>query len=202
MNSDEAHSWQFEVAAGDVITIGVAGPQDKDLTLEILDPSGNRVVQQNNGPAGEVEIVNALTVDDDGSYRVLIREAGHAESDYAMLLLNSSDDDYYQFIFAGILGYGDSETVNLAEETDHFWFFFGIEGERVDVTITPNDNANMFFDLYGRTGNLLEQEINNGVSGDPEELLDYPLPATGIYSIRAGEWQYAVANYTITLARN
>ena len=201
LNSNETNSWQFPVEAGDVITISVAARTGTDISLTVLDPAGNRIVQQNESPAGEMEIIAGLEAGGSGGYRVVIAEAGGAETYYSILLLNSNYDDYYTFIFAGMLSYGSSATSSMADYTDQFWFFFGNSQDVVNINVAPNDQSDIFFDLFGPEGDLL-QEIDDGEGGNAEQLLNFRLPSTGMYAIRVGEYVYAPSNFTILVARN
>jgi hypothetical protein len=202
IGSSEMHSWQFQVRAGDVITIQVAARQETDVALTVLDPGGNRVVEQNNSPAGQIEQIAAMEASGTGAYRVLISEANHEETDYALLLLNDSHEDYYNFVFSGLLSYGASRTADIPTETDQFWFFFGVAGDSINVNVAPDEATDIFMDLYEPDGSLMVNPIDTGGAGAAEQLLNYRLPSTGLFGIRVGEFDLQAGSYTILVARN
>ncbi len=203
MSSNETNSWQFSVVAGDVITISVAARAGTDISLAVLDPAGNRIVEQNDSPPGQMEIIGGLEMQGSGGYRVVVAEAGGAETYYLLLMLNSNYNEYYTFIFSGLLSYGVSATSAMAPDTDQFWFFFGNAEEVVNINVAPNDQSDIFFDLFGPEGDiLLEDYVDDARDGGSEQLLNFRLPATGLYGIRVGEFTYEASNFTILVARN
>lgn len=202
LDENETHSWQFDVRSGDVITISVAGKLETDIKLAVLDPAGNRIVDQNQSPAGEIERVVSLRTSGSGGFRVVVGEADGNPTDYLLLLLNNNYAQYYHFEFAGVTSYGSSRSSNMVAESDHFWFFFGNNGEVVNVNLSPNDNSDLFFDLYGTEGEVLEEFVNDAGPGGAEQLMGFQLPATGMYGIRIGEFEFESASYTLLVARN
>lgn len=202
MAEDETDSWQFEVAAGDVITISVATDAASDIVLTVLDPAGNRVVQQNSGGAGQSERVEALEAQGSGGYRVVVSEASANEADYLLLILNSNDENYYPFIFAGLLSYGSTASANMAAATDQFWFFSGNSQEVVNINVAPSDGTDLFIDLFDPEGEVLEELIDEAGAGGSEQIINYVLPATGLYGIRVGEVEYEPSSFTILVSRN
>lgn len=202
LNSAETNSWRFSVQTGDVITISVAARADTDIAVAVLDPAGNRVADQNNSAAGEIETIAGLEVQGSGEYRVVLSEATGGETYYSLLILNSNYADYYPFIFAGILSYGSNVTTSLAEATDQFWFFYGNAQEIVNINVAPTDQSDLFFDLFGPEGDQLEETFDDAGSGGSEQLRNFVLPSTGMFAIRVGEFAYEPSNYTILVSRN
>lgn len=202
LSSNETNSWQFTVEAGDAITISVASRAGTDVVLTVLDPAGNRVIEQNDSGPGEIERIEAFEAQGSGGYRVVISEASAAETYYALLLLNSNYEDYYPFVFAGMLAYGSNVTASMAEATDHFWFFFGNAQDVVNINVAPTDQTDLFIDLFDPEGDVLEDSIDSGGSGGSEQLNNFVLPSTGLYGIRVGEISYEASNFTILVSRN
>jgi hypothetical protein len=199
LNTNEAHRWDLSVRAGDVITVNVAGSPTTDITLQLLDPNGGVAVQQNDSPAGEVEIIAGYEVGSDGSYRLLISEANAQPADYAVLTLNGSDSDYYPFLFRGIISYGQSVTDDLRADSDHFWSFQGTNGEIISFTVSPNDNSDVFFELYDPRGVRIVDFTDGNGGGAAEELTSFQLQSSGIFSIRVGEFRFDPSDYTLDL---
>lgn len=201
LDGNEMHSWQFELRAGDVITINVAAGPETDLTLAVLDAAGNRIVEQDRGGPGQIERIALLEVGSSGGYRLLVAEAEAREGDYLFMVLNDNDEADDEFVFVDLLSYGSGATGNLPQNRDQFWFFYGNLGDVINVNVSPNDDANLFFDLYGTDGTHLEK-VTEAPGGGAEQLLNYDLPTTGLYALRVGEIDSGAAGYTILVARN
>jgi hypothetical protein len=199
LERDQGHRREFAVDAGDVLTISVIAPRDRDLVLEVQDPTGETLLRQNDSPAGQVERIEGLVADMDGDYGLLVYEVSGAASDYVMMLLNSNAGGY-NFIFVGFLRYGESVTVDMLPDSDNFWFFVGSAGDVISFTITPNKSADLFFDMYNPAGEKVVNFTDKGVNGEAESLANYRLGDSGIYSIRVGEYDFEAANYTISLS--
>lgn len=203
MPENTAHSWQLEIEAGDVITVSVAAPLDRDLALEIQDSEGETVVATNEGPAGQIEAIARQTFNEAGTYRVIVREAQQRASAYHIMALNQFNAS---LVFSGILNFGETESDQLEGFTDNFWFFRGEANTSVDITVSPTqNNRDVLFKVYGPDGALLtgsygpEGWIDNGLNGEPEELLDFALPGAGLYAVHVGESSFERAGFTITV---
>lgn len=205
MPSDTAHSWQLEIQAGDVITVSVAAPLNRDLSLEIQDPDGETVAASNEHPAGQVETITQLLLDEAGTYRIIVRETQQRASEYHILAL---DQVSAALLFSGVLDFGVAENDQLNQFTDNFWFFRGESNMSVDITVSPAENdRDILFKVYGPSGELLtdsygpEGWIDNGLNGETEELLDFALPGPGLYAVHVGESSFEPAGFSITVAQ-
>lgn len=202
MGNDETHSWLFDVEAGDFITVSIIAEADADIVMSVFDPGGNRVLQEDSGGTGQIERIEGLEVQSNGRYRIVISESSSNETYYAMLLLNDNYEDYYPFVFSGLLTYGASASSNMAEATDQFWFFFGNSQEVVNISVSPTDGTDLFIDLFGPDGELLEGTIDSAGNGGDEQMRNYVLPGTGLYGVRVGEVFYEASTFTILVSRN
>ncbi|MDX1687618.1 MAG: hypothetical protein R3248_06515 [Candidatus Promineifilaceae bacterium] len=205
MPNDTAHSWQIDVQAGDVLTVSVAAPIDRDLALEIQDSEGETVAASNEGPAGEIETIARLNLQEAGTYRVIVREGRQRASAYHIMVINQFNAS---LLFSGILAFGQTENDQLQEFTDNFWFFQGEGNTSVDITVAPTEsNRDILFKVYGPGGELLtgsygpEGWIDNGLNGEAEELLDFPLPSAGLYAVHVGESSFEPAGFTIRVTQ-
>lgn len=200
---DTGHSWQLDIEAGDVITISVAAPTNRDLSLEIQDSEGETVAASNVSAAGQVERIAAQTFNEGGTFRIIVREVQQRSSAYHIMALNQFNAS---LLFSGILDIGETENDTLDEFTDNFWFFSGESNMSVDITVSPTqNNRDVLFKVYGPDGALLtgsygpEGWIDNGLNGESEELLNFTLPGTGLYAIHVGESSFEAADFTITV---
>lgn len=201
----QAHRWQFPAGDGDTITILVAPPPDQDIAFSLVDPAGNNLLLQDENGAGEIETLSSYVVDDAGSYQLIIREANGDDISYLMMVLNDvagdDNDDFYSFNFADNLEYGETRNGSLAEETDEFWFFQGTAGDRVTITVTPTNDSDILFEIYGPTGDRLVDFVDSRGATEAEEY-DFQVSTNGLYAIRVGEAAYEQSDYTISVTED
>ena len=87
----------------------------------------------------------------------------------------------------------------LAEDSEHFWHFAGLEGDQILITAAPDNATDVFLELYGPNAERLSPGfVSVGGSGVMEQL-QWELPEDGLYSIRVGEWNFRAGTYTLTL---
>ena len=192
----QANRFDFEVQAGETITLTVAGALDRDLTLELLDPSGATVVRQNRAPAGEAETLAGQQAGSTGTYGVVVREAQGRSAEYLLMLL--TDRNYYHYSFQSALAPGVNVAASLLAENDQFWFFSGGPGDDVTITVTPSGNEDLFFNIYGPDGGLIEQFVDENFGGGTEQYTFTP-STRGLYAIQIGEANFNPAGYTVQL---
>jgi hypothetical protein len=137
-----------------------------------------------------------VTLIDPGVYDILVSSPSGELGYYAILI---SDQDSYPYIFQGTLQIGDTGSAALAAESDHFWHFTGAAGQTVTISVVPTDDSDLFLNLFGTNGVSLVRFHDETGSGEPEELISYMLPDTGIYSLRVGEFDFQSASYEIFL---
>lgn len=196
LQTNEVHRWPFVITSTAVITVNVASQLGLDVGIAIRDPSGNIIAEQNKSQDNAPEVLAAVSLTELGTYDILVTSENGESGYYAILIL---DDATYTVLFNGTIEAGQSETIDLRENNDHFWHFVGTAGDTVTIRITPSDNGDFFILLYGVDGVLVVDFYNETGAGEVEELLSFTLPATGMYSIHLGEFNYGASNYTISL---
>ena len=101
LESGAVHSWTVEVASSNFLTITVATAASANMIISVLDPSGQIIVdKQDQAKAGEVETVANLSAADPGSYRIDIASDPAVQTDYALMVMDSSS---FTFDFRGTL---------------------------------------------------------------------------------------------------
>lgn len=200
LGANEIHSWPYNVISATFITVSVAAPDNIDMAIAIANASGAILTQQNIALAGQVEVLVAYNLPAAGSYQVRVWASNGAATSYSLLVTETGS---YNFLFAGILSYGETQTINMNAESDHFWHFYGTVGEKVTITAVPQDQGDLFMELYGGpdTENL-SGFVDNGSSGEEEQIAIFTLPVTGIYVIRVGEFDFQPTSYQISLVQN
>jgi hypothetical protein len=199
LDTRRIHRWTFSVTAGETITVSAAMPSTGDMVLTVKDEAGNQVAEQNNASAGVVETMAGLSISQAGNYQLEIRAANGAASPYALFLLYSGS---YAFVAQEILNFNTTRSGSLAAEHDHFWFFEGNTGDSVTITVVPNDNGDLFLELYGANGDKISDFVDDGQGGQQEQLALFELPEYGIYTIHVGEYNFSQSNYQLSLTKN
>ena len=99
-----------------------------------------------------------------------VRAGNGAIGNYAMIFLLS---DSYNFVAKGILNYGDSRTTTLMADSDHFWFFDGEIDDTITLAIIPNDDGDLFLELYGSEAENISGFVDDGLAGEQEQLVGH-----------------------------
>ncbi len=198
LNENEIHSWIFNIDASDTITVAAAASPSIDISLSILDEFDNVLKEQNLASAGEIEVITNLPLSSVGDFQVHVQTSG-GSGYYALLLLSGES---YNFVSKSILTYGESQAVFMQPESDHFWFFEGTLNDTVTITVIPQDASDLFLEFYGADATSISGFIDEGAGGEQEQLLEFVLPDTGMFSIRVGEYDFGQSSYQIVLTVN
>lgn len=198
MPAGQIDQWTFQVTASTVLTVQVASPITNNMSIKILDSSGTVLVDQNNASQRDPEVA-VITLGNAGNYHIQIQESTGIVGYYSLIF---NDSTSFNFVFQSTLEYGDViDNVILSSASDHFWHFWGTAGDSITLFVAPNDQTgNLFMELYGvDAANLFPEPIDDVGAGEPEFLIGYVLPATGLYALRVGEFTFAGTAYQILL---
>jgi hypothetical protein len=193
---NEIHRWTHEITSTTQLTVSLASDHLLDLSVSIVDADGRVIAQQNAAINGEPEILSGVTLMDPGIYDILVSSPSGDPGDYAILI---SDSESYPYIFQGTLRIGDIGDAVIASGSDHFWHFTGAAGQAISISVVPTGDADLFLNLFGTDGVTLIRFHDETVSGEPEQIIGYVLPDTGIYSLRIGEFNFGSGEYEIFL---
>lgn len=198
IGQNEIHTWNYTVTASSLITLYLVSPPNGDMVIGIVDPAGNLLVQQNNAPAGQIETLAAYALPVAGVYQIQVWATNGIITTYSMSV---SDEVSYPLPFMGLLNYGETKLIDLPESTDQFVHFYGTLGEIVTITAEPMDNGDLFLYLHGIDASILIDFFDETGPGEVEQLEGFALPATGLYTIRIGEYDFNATQYEITVTR-
>lgn len=196
LGTNETHRWPHVITATKTLTVQVASDLSLDVAIRILDPAGNTIAEQNASQNDRPEILGNVSLAEPGTYDILVSSPSGEPGNYAILI---SDDDSYLFFFQGTLDIGDGGSAVMIEESDHFWHFTGASGQVISINVVPDNDADLFLNLFGTDGVSLIRFHDETGSGEPEQIISYLLPDTGIYSLRIGEYNFGPAAYAIFL---
>lgn len=140
--------------------------------------------------------MGGVTLIDPGIYDILVSSPTGEPGYYAILI---SDDESYPYFFQGTLLIDDIGNAVIARDSDHFWHFTGTAGQAISISVVPAGDSDLFLNLFGTDGVSLIRFHDETASGEPEQIIGYVLPDTGIYSLRIGELNFGSAEYEIFL---
>jgi len=132
----------------------------------------------------------------DGDHQIQIKALNGISGDYAMVLMDAYSSP---IVFPGNLDYGDQSSHDLAPDTEHIWHFQGTAGDNIEIRVDPDDNFDVFFELY-QPGGLFDliDLVDDGAAGQIE-FHQFVLSETGFYSILVGEDSDTEASYQVSL---
>jgi hypothetical protein len=202
LDAAQAHRWEIEARAGDVITVSGAAQAERDIVLQLRDSAGNILVTENSTGTGQVEVIRDYEVPVDGSYAVVVREATGSGGYYSVIYLNSEFENYYEYVIAGVLPRNGSSTATMAEKTDHLWLFVANGGNTISITVAPSNSTDPILNLLNPEGELILEYVNDRGPGQSEIILNLQLTDSGLYILHIGEDEYAASNYSVTISGN
>ncbi|MCP4427596.1 MAG: hypothetical protein GY803_24180 [Chloroflexi bacterium] len=189
--------WTFTIAEAQYATVNLA-PDDNalDLTLIIIGPAGQTIVQADSGYAGDTEIAADVLLTESGRYAIEISDFFGEAGRYTLSLSLDAEPQHND---AGKIWPGQGIQSVLPVNAQHIWTFDGTAGNLVSVVLTPNNNQmDAILNLYGPDGQRLVA-LDEGFSGDAEVISGYELPVTGVYSILVSSFSSAGGAYTLAL---
>jgi hypothetical protein len=195
------HHWLFHGTAGQLVSMVLTPMNNQlDAILELESPDGEVLINQDEGFAGDPEVVSGFELEVTGDYIITVYGFAGNSGSYT-LSLDQGGESTENFYDAGNLVYGETEQEFLQENEAHAWFVDGRLGDDITIEVSPLD-TNMDMDIW-----LLDAEaqplvmIDEFLSGQPESI-DFVLPANGQYIILVREFFGEPGDYEITLQLN
>lgn len=194
LNTNSVHQWSFNINSSDAITVTVAPGSNANIVLSLIGPNDDTLVdRQNQASAGQVETIRNFSLTDSGTHKIEIRSDPPASTNYALMVM---DSESYSFIFKGTLVSDQQRMDTSAADNDHLWLFEAEDGDSISFTVRPDGDEDPYLELYGADGTRVFA-IDNGDIGEEERLEDYSILASGLYTIRVGEFDYQPMPYRI-----
>ena len=189
--------WTFNGGSGRYATITLTPEEENvDLTLTLIDPSGNVLVSIDNGYAADPETLTDILLPENGTYIIEAEEFFNEAGRYTVTLLLSDEP---QFGGGGRMEFGQEINSELAENDEHNWIFHGTAGQSVTIILTPlDDQLDAILELESPNGEGLV-DLDEGFAGDPEVITGFELEVTGDYIITVYGFAEHGGNYTLSL---
>jgi hypothetical protein len=191
----ETHAWIYFAFDGDVITLTVGPASGVDLDLVVNDPNGTKVAGRDYAGAGGAETLVGLELDKTGEYQILINEVDGYAGDYGFVIM---DEDSFNIRFIGNLDYGDTRSTILPARTYHLWHFPGSVGDNITISLSPEDNSDLSFILYGWDMDDEIERVDSNSAGGAEEA-SLQLAETDFYTIWIEVLGGGAAEYELVL---
>jgi hypothetical protein len=140
----ERHTWAFEGAAGQRVNIRVRG--DWDSTLALLPPNGSQSIAGdfNSGGGWQAFMCNQL-LRTAGTYRIVVSgELGLPDKNFGDYTLTIEEETYIE---ERPLAYGETVEGRLTTCDGDFYTVAVEQGDRLEVTLTPENGAKMYIRL-------------------------------------------------------
>jgi hypothetical protein len=194
LQAGQSHRWPYEIESAQTITVQVAPDAELELTVSVASADGQLLERATQLSLGEPLILADVELLTEGSYEILVSASDTTDGSYAILV---TDEESYNFLFQGLLQEGISATGEFEPNNDHFWVFSAQRGDNLRTEGLPASDEDLFFRLFDPQGINIITHYNESPAGQSEELVDYTLPATGLYSLLVGEQNFGPANYSV-----
>lgn len=196
LTKDKMDFWIFAAQAGQYASITVTPKSNnRDLTINLLTPSGRTIAQQDNGYAGDAETLVDVLLPEAGSYMIQISEFFNEPEMYT---LEVSLSDVPLYGEGGRIEINQSIEATLRPGGEDEWMFAGQIGQIISIVLSPGAPFDAVFSLYAPDGSRIAT-FDEGYSGDAEILALYTLPITGDYRIVVKSFGENGGQYTLAV---
>lgn len=187
--------WTFTIEAQRYASLTLS-PQmaSLDLTMALLSPLGQTVVQVDNGYAGDVETAVDQLLLEKGLYIIEVGEFFNEPGGYTLSLLLTEQPLYGG---GGAMRIGQTIQGDLPPGGQHVWQFTAAANDTVSVVLDPA-NFDVMLTVYAPDGrNLIE--LDEGFSGDAEVVAGLTLPVAGDYTLLVRSFAGDGGSYSLSL---
>jgi hypothetical protein len=193
--------WDFTGSENDITTISVAPELDLDVAIELVSPDGATLVTRDEGGPGETETISQITLNSFGVFGTRVKSMSSNSGEFVLALSDSESEAF--LVYIAVLDFGASGVEDVPDGTDHLFAFQGSAGDRVNFEVESVTASNMVLYLYAPGGNELEfiDDDESSNLGAQEKLTNYPLPTSGMYTFRIGEWDFIAASYQYSISQ-
>ncbi|MCA9936579.1 MAG: PPC domain-containing protein [Ardenticatenaceae bacterium] len=199
VDNDTPDIWMLSVNTPQYLTLTAApASSDMDLTLSLIDPTGQTMSRLNNGYSGDSEMATDIPLPEPGLYLLMVNDFARGDGRYT---LNINLSNTPMFDGRGHINFGEGVQSQLAADSQHIWIFEGAAGQYASIVLQPgSEQFDAILNLYGPDGTRLVA-LDEGFSGDPEVASGFQLPVTGEYSILVSSFASAGGMYTLSLSK-
>jgi hypothetical protein len=193
--------WDFTGSEDDITTISVAPELGLDVAIELVSPSGAILATQDEGGPGETETVSQITLNSFGIFGIRVKSMSNNSGEFVLALSDSESEAF--LVYVAVLDFGANGAEDVPDGMDHLFAFQGSAGDMVNFEVESVTASNMVLYLFDPGGNELEfiDDDESSTIGSQEILTNYPLPDSGMYTFRIGEWDFNAASYQYSISQ-
>lgn len=187
--------YNFVGTAGQAITIRLDKRNSTlDAFVELYNPDGSLLGRDDDG-GGNQNARLAITLGQNGRYKIIARDYGTATGGYRLSLNRESvtDPDDGRWLTFGVSVPG---IISPADDRDGY-YFSGTAGRSVNIRMTRRDgNLDSFLELYNPAGVKVAENDDGG--GERNAWIVYSLPTSGTYRVMARSYNLgSTGGYTV-----
>lgn len=189
-------AWEFIGLEGesiDIIVLPLA--DDFDLIFDLLDESGNSVLDIEVDESFGLEELRGFTLPASGTYTISVYGFAGSTGDYEITLAEAGA---MSGTATGSLGYGSVMPGAVAPNESASWTFEGQARDFVDITVAPFD-FDLTVDVLDPNGISMLEESPLDESFDTEFIRVLSLPEDGTYSIVISGYEDEFGDYEISI---
>jgi hypothetical protein len=201
--------WEYIGLEGEVIDIVVTPDEELDAVVDMVDSSGVSILSfgEVDSSFGEEEVLG-VAIPSGGTYYIVIRGFAGGGGDYTMSVTEAGS--------AGSGGTGsgllDGETISLGDTVsgavvagstaNSVWEYNGLEGEVIDIVVTPDEELDAVVDMVDSSGFSILPSGEVDSSFGEEEVLGVDIPSTGAYYIVIRGFAGGGGDYTLSVTES
>ncbi|HLY26300.1 MAG TPA: hypothetical protein VKQ72_08170 [Aggregatilineales bacterium] len=188
-SSGNGDTWTFDGQGGDVVDVDMTR-LDGNLSpaLKLLDVSGKNTLASAQSDQSEA-VISHIVLPSSGRYSILAGRNGDTSGGYKLVVSRAQSLLQASLAQAEGISFGASRDGQLTKELPvHAYVFYGENGQRVTVTVTPKpgDMLTPYVYLLGPDGNVVAGNDGSGSSastGAVAHINNQVLTASGFYGI-------------------
>jgi hypothetical protein len=173
---DAVDNWVFSANAGERVSIVLNSQFDN--YLELFDPTGELIASNDDSGDNLNAALFDVLLNKTGQHVIKIRGYNGQTGPYAVALTGG-----HPTIGGGSLNAGETRAAVLSEQ-GYKWRYQGQEGDYLSIKAQGEPGIDPFLAVYGPDGTVLVSDDDSGGGLNPE-IIDYELPASGLYTVRA-----------------
>jgi hypothetical protein len=198
-------SWTFSGDEGDVVSIDTVGFVLEDTYLELYDPEGVLLIEDDDSGADYFARISGIRLPESGTYTVVIRGYNGASGTYELSLLQGriSQDvevDFGDPVDQGEVVFGEIVEGNVETEDGDLWAFTGERGILVRIEIEGASLEDTYLELIDPQGRLAAFDDDSG-TGYSSMIDDFLLQEDGLYRIIVRGYGGETGTYTLEITQ-
>lgn len=197
LGANQKTNYTFVALAGEQISVIVSAKFDS--YLELYDPTGFLLVEDDNGAGGNNPQINGFKIPKNGEYRIVLRGYSSKDTGVFTLSLYAGKIAAVPTGSASLLVPGTPLTNSLTPNGQAVLPFDGSAGDVISITVKADFDS--YLQLQDASGKILISDDDSG--GDSNPLISlYTLTESSRYQIvLRGRSASATGTYTIMLLR-